>query len=214
MKTNPAAVQDICARTKNVKVVAATKYIEADQLASLVQNGITIFGENRVQAFLEKYQQYQGPGHWHFIGSLQTNKVKDIIDKVELIHSVDTYRLIDEIEKQSSKRNLQTNILLEVNIAKEESKHGFEKEEIPEVLEYLKKCTHINVQGFMMMAPFIEPEETRPFFQEMHQLLLSMQKQFPQYELHELSMGMSNDYVIAIEEGATIVRIGRALFCE
>ena len=176
--------------------------------------GCLYFGENRVQAFLDKYEQYHGQGHWHFIGTLQKNKVKYIIDKVDLIHSVNSYHLIDELEKQAKKHDLKVHILLQVNIAREESKHGFDIEEMDEVMNYLMKCPSLIVDGLMMMAPNIEPEDTRIYFRQTRELLERLKETYPQYPLNELSMGMSQDYQIALEEGATIVRIGRALFHE
>lgn len=214
MKPNPIAIQQILATTKNVKVVAATKYLDASSLPTLDACHIQYFGENRVQAFLEKYKQYQGQAKWHFIGHLQTNKVKDIITKVSLIHSVSSYHLIDEIQKQAQKNQLVMPILVEVNIANEASKQGFQKEEIFPVFEYLKNCPNIAVKGLMMMAPNINQEDTRPYFRQTKQLFDTLKQQFPDFALTELSMGMSNDYKIAIEEGATMVRIGRALFCD
>ena len=138
--------------------------------------------------------------------------MKYIIDKVDLIHSVNSYHLIDELEKQAKKYDLKVHILLQVNIAREESKHGFDIEEMDEVMNYLMKCPSLIVDGLMMMAPNIEPEDTRIYFRQTRELLERLKETYPQYPLHELSMGMSQDYQIALEEGATIVRIGRALF--
>lgn len=214
MKPNPAAIQQILTTTKNVKIIAATKYITASSLPILEACHIQYFGENRVQAFLEKYEHYHGSAKWHFIGNLQTNKVKDIITKVSLIHSVSSYHLINEIQKQAHKNNLIMPILIEVNISGEASKHGFVKEEIFPIFEYLKNCPNIAVKGLMMMAPNINQEDTRLYFRQTRQLLDTLKQQFPDFALTELSMGMSNDYKIAIEEGATMVRIGRALFCD
>ena len=146
------------------------------------------------------------------IGTLQPNKVKYIIDKVTMIHSVDSYVLIKEIEKQAKKHDLVMNILIQVNIAKEESKHGFEIEEIDEVFDILNNYPHINVKGLMMMAPNIEPEQTRVYFEKMQNLLIKLKNKYKNYSLTELSMGMSNDYQIALEYGATMIRIGSALF--
>lgn len=205
---NTKHIVDFC---KEIKIVAATKYVDTDQLYILEENGIKIFGENRVQDFLKKYEDYKGKCKWHFIGTLQSNKVKYIVDKVDLIHSVNSYKLIDEIDKQAKKINKIMNILIEVNIADEESKQGFDKKEIENVIEYLKIKNNINLQGFMMMAPNIDKEETRKYFRETKQLLEHINTTF-NLNLTELSMGMSNDYDVAIEEGATIVRIGRSLF--
>ncbi len=214
MYVNEEAVKRIIEEVKPATLVAATKYVDAKEIDKLEACGCMIYGENRVQAFLEKYEQYHGKGHWHFIGTLQCNKVKYIIDKVELIHSVNTYKLIDEIEKQAGKINKIMDILLQVNIAKEESKHGFEREEMHEVMDYLKDKPHIHVKGLMMMAPHIDEEQTRTYFRQTKELLNELKESYPDHDLCELSMGMSNDFPIALEEGSTMVRIGRALFKE
>lgn len=212
MIVNEEAVKNMLEKVKPATLVAATKYIDEKEIEKLEACGCLYFGENRVQAFLDKYEQYHGKGHWHFIGTLQKNKVKYIIDKVELIHSVNSYHLIDELEKQAQKHQLKVHILLQVNIAKEESKHGFDIEEMDEVMNYLMKCPSLIVDGLMMMAPHIEKEQTRIYFKKTKELLERLTNEYPEYPLHELSMGMSQDYDIALEEGATIVRIGRALF--
>ena len=214
MYVNEQAVKEILEKVKPAKLVAATKYVDEKEIEKLEECGCIYFGENRVQAFLEKYEQYHGQGHWHFIGTLQKNKVKYIIDKVDLIHSVNSYHLIDELEKQAKKHDLKVHILLQVNIAREESKHGFDIEEMDEVMNYLMKCPSLIVDGLMMMAPHIEKEQTRIYFKKTKELLERLKNEYPEYPLHELSMGMSQDYDIALEEGATIVRIGRALFHE
>lgn len=212
MYVNEQAVKEILEKVKPAKLVAATKYVDEKEIEKLEECGCIYFGENRVQAFLEKYEQYHGQGHWHFIGTLQKNKVKYIIDKVDLIHSVNSYHLIDELEKQAKKHDLKVHILLQVNIAREESKHGFDEEEMGQVMTYLKNCPSLIVDGLMMMAPHIEKEQTRIYFKKTKELLERLKNEYPEYPLHELSMGMSQDYDIALEEGATIVRIGRALF--
>ena len=212
MKVNQEAVKQIQDKIKPATLVAATKYVDIQEVNALEACGCLYYGENRVQAFLEKYEHYHGKGHWHFIGTLQRNKVKYIIDKVELIHSVNTMGLIQEIEKQAKAHNLVMHILLEVNIACEESKQGFSTEDIDEAMNECLKCPHIVVDGLMMMAPHVEKEETRIYFQKTKILLDELKRKYPQYPLKELSMGMSNDYDIALEEGATYVRIGRALF--
>ena len=146
------------------------------------------------------------------IGHLQTNKVKYIIDKVTLIHAVDRYSLLKEIEKQAAKRDLEMPVLIQVNIAKEESKHGFEVEEIDEVFNCLKDYPHVKVRGLMMMAPHIESSETEKYFKMTQELLQRLQKDYPMYQLDQLSMGMSNDYHEALNHGSTMIRIGSALF--
>lgn len=212
MRVNQDAVKRIMKEVQPATLIAATKYIDEKEIENLESCGCMYFGENRVQAFLEKYDQYHGQGHWHFIGTLQSNKVKYIIDKVELIHSVNSLKLIQEIEKQALKHDLIMHILLEVNIADEESKQGFNKKDIYEAMEFITQCPHIVVDGLMMMAPNIEKEETRTYFRQTKELLEELKEKYSAYPLKELSMGMSNDYEIAIEEGATLVRIGRALF--
>ncbi|WP_455682992.1 YggS family pyridoxal phosphate-dependent enzyme [Thomasclavelia sp.] len=214
MEVNELEVKKLINELKNVKLVAATKYVDIEQIKKLEELGVKYFGENRVQALLEKHEKYGGNGEFHMIGTLQANKVKYIIDKVSLIHSVDSYSLIKEIEKQAKKHNIVARILIQVNIAKEESKHGFEVEEVEDVLRCLKNYSHIRVEGLMMMAPNIEPEKTRKYFKQTQELLNKLKLKFPEYSLNELSMGMSNDYQIALEYGATMIRIGSALFKE
>lgn len=212
MEVNELAVKEILDELNDVKLIAATKYVGIDEINKLENLGVMYFGENRVQAFLEKYQKYNGNCKFHMIGTLQPNKVKYIIDKVDLIHSVDSYSLIKEIEKQANKHNLVMKVLIQVNIAKEESKHGFKVEEIEEVFDTLTNYPHIEVKGLMMMAPNIEAEKTREYFKLTQDLFNQLKIKYPEYSLTELSMGMSNDYKIALEYGATMVRIGSSLF--
>lgn len=212
MIVNEEAVKKILEEVKPAKLVAATKYVDVKEIEKLEKLGVTCFGENRVQAFLEKYENYHGNGEFQFIGTLQPNKVKYIIDKVTLIHAVDRYSLLKEIEKQAAKRDLEMPVLIQVNIAKEESKHGFEVEEIDEVFNSLKDYTHVKVRGLMMMAPHIESSETEKYFKMTQELLQRLQKDYPMYQLDQLSMGMSNDYHEALNHGSTMIRIGSALF--
>lgn len=212
MIVNEEAVKKILEEVKPAKLVAATKYVDVKEIEKLEKLGVTCFGENRVQAFLEKYENYHGNGEFQFIGTLQPNKVKYIIDKVTLIHAVDRYSLLKEIEKQAAKRDLEMPVLIQVNIAKEESKHGFEVEEIDEVFNCLKDYPHVKVRGLMMMAPHIESGETEKYFKMTQELLQRLQKDYPMYQLDQLSMGMSNDYHEALNHGSTMIRIGSALF--
>ena len=212
MIVNEEAVKKILEEVKPAKLVAATKYVDVKEIEKLEKLGVTCFGENRVQAFLEKYENYHGNGEFQFIGTLQPNKVKYIIDKVTLIHAVDRYSLLKEIEKQAAKRDLEMPVLIQVNIAKEESKHGFEVEEIDEVFNCLKDYPHVKVRGLMMMAPHIESSETEKYFKMTQELLQRLQKDYPMYQLDQLSMGMSNDYHEALNHGSTMIRIGSALF--
>lgn len=212
MIVNEEAVKKILEEVKPAKLVAATKYVDVKEIEKLEKLGVTCFGENRVQAFLEKYENYHGNGEFQFIGTLQPNKVKYIIDKVTLIHAVDRYSLLKEIEKQAAKRDLEMPVLIQVNIAKEESKHGFEVEEIDEVFNCLKDYPHVKVRGLMMMAPHIESSETEKYFKMTQELLQRLQKDYPMHQLDQLSMGMSNDYHEALNHGSTMIRIGSALF--
>lgn len=212
MIVNEEAVKKILEEVKPAKLVAATKYVDVKEIEKLEKLGVTCFGENRVQAFLEKYENYHGNGEFQFIGTLQPNKVKYIIDKVTLIHAVDRYSLLKEIEKQAAKRDLEMPVLIQVNIAKEESKHGFEVEEIDEVFRNLKDYPHVKVRGLMMMAPHIESSETEKYFKMTQELLQRLQKEYPMYQLDQLSMGMSNDYHEALNHGSTMIRVGSALF--
>lgn len=212
MIVNEEAVKKILEEVKPAKLVAATKYVDVKEIEKLEKLGVTCFGENRVQAFLEKYENYHGNGEFQFIGTLQPNKVKYIIDKVTLIHAVDRYSLLKEIEKQAVKRDLEMPVLIQVNIAKEESKHGFEVEEIDEVFSNLKDYPHVKVRGLMMMAPHIESSETEKYFKMTQELLQRLQKEYPMYQLDQLSMGMSNDYHEALNHGSTMIRVGSALF--
>ena len=212
MIVNEEAVKKILEEVKPAKLVAATKYVDVHEIEKLEELGVTCFGENRVQAFLEKYEKYHGNGEFQFIGTLQPNKVKYIIDKVTLIHAVDRYSLLKEIEKQAAKRDFEMPVLIQVNIAKEESKHGFEVEEIDEVFNSLKDYPHVKVRGLMMMAPHIESSETEKYFKMTQELLQRLQKDYPMYQLDQLSMGMSNDYQEALKHGSTMIRIGSALF--
>lgn len=212
MIVNEEEVKKILEEVKPAKLVAATKYVDVKEIEKLEKLGVTCFGENRVQAFLEKYENYHGNGEFQFIGTLQPNKVKYIIDKVTLIHAVDRYSLLKEIEKQAAKRDLEMPVLIQVNIAKEESKHGFEVEEIDEVFSNLKDYPHVKVRGLMMMAPHIESSETEKYFKMTQELLQRLQKEYPMYQLDQLSMGMSNDYHEALNHGSTMIRVGSALF--
>ena len=212
MIVNEEAVKKILEEVKPAKLVAATKYVDVKEIEKLEKLGVTCFGENRVQAFLEKYENYHGNGEFQFIGTLQPNKVKYIIDKVTLIHAVDRYSLLKKIKKKAAKRDLEMPVLIQVNIAKEESKHGFEVEEIDEVFSNLKDYPHVKVRGLMMMAPHIESSETEKYFKMTQELLQRLQKEYPMYQLDQLSMGMSNDYHEALNHGSTMIRVGSALF--
>ena len=213
VKKNIEEACDTAGRSpQEVTLIAVSKTKPVEMLKEAYDAGARVFGENKVQEILDKYDQMPSDVQWHMIGHLQRNKVKYIIDKVTLIHAVDRYSLLKEIEKQAAKRDLEMPVLIQVNIAKEESKHGFEVEEIDEVFNSLKDYPHVKVRGLMMMAPHIESSETERYFKMTQELLQRLQKDYPMYQLDQLSMGMSNDYHEALKHGSTMIRIGSALF--
>ncbi len=198
---------------EDIILLAATKTVDVDVINYAITSGIKYIGENKVQELLLKYDSLL-PVHKHFIGHLQTNKVKDIIEKVELIHSVDSLRLAREIEKQAEKHGIDMNVLLEVNIGNEESKSGFTVEKLLESVYEISEMKHIRIKGLMAIPPICEKaEENRKYFSKMHDMFLDIgAKKIDNSSMEILSMGMSDDYDVAIQEGATVVRIGTALF--
>ena len=211
-------VKNACAHSgrnfQDITIIAVSKTKPLSDIEELITHGITEFGENKVQEMVDKYEHVSKPVNWHLIGHLQTNKVKYIVDKACLIHSVDSVHLAKEIEKEAAKKDVVVNILLEVNIAQEETKFGIQKEEVYALIDAIKDMPHIHVEGLMTIAPFVEnPEENRGYFREMHQLLLDIKsKCIDNIDMNVLSMGMTNDYEIAVEEGATMIRVGTAIF--
>lgn len=199
--------------SQDITLLAATKTVGVDVINHAISSGISYIGENRVQEFLSKYQDY-APVNKHFIGHLQTNKVKDIIDKVSLIHSVDSYRLAEEISKQAVKRGIVVDILLEINVGDEQSKSGFSYDETTAATEKIAKLDGVKIKGLMAIPPICEnPEQNRPYFAKMKKLFIDISiKKIDNSSMDILSMGMSDDYMVAIEEGANMVRLGTALF--
>ena len=198
---------------EEITLLAATKTVDADTINYAIEKGITHIGENRVQELLSKYNLLR-PTHSHFIGHLQTNKVKDIIDKVEMIESVDSLRLANEISKQALKSGITMDILLEVNIGGEQSKSGFAPEDLEKAVLEIAKFPSIKVKGLMAIPPATDlPEESRKYFRKMYKLFIDIRdKKIDNSNMSVLSMGMSNDFDIAAEEGATLVRVGTSLF--
>lgn len=197
-----------------ITLIAVSKTYPVSAIQEAMAEGCSDFGENHVQELCQKVEAINEPIKWHLIGHLQTNKVKYIVGKTELIHSLDRLKLAEEIEKQSAKQEIVTKVLIEVNVANEPSKHGFKMEEVLPALEQISHMKHIKVEGLMTVAPFVEnPEENRTIFRKLYELSVDIQKQkFDNISTNILSMGMSNDYKIAIEEGATMVRVGTAIF--
>ncbi len=178
--------------------------------------GIRVFGENKVQELIDKYEALPKDIHWHMIGHLQRNKVKYIIDKVDLIHSVDSVRLAETIDKEAKKHNLTANILIEVNVAKEDTKFGVLPEQLDILIDEISHFSNIRVLGLMTIAPFVEnAEENRAIFSRLHKLSVDIaSKNIDNVNVGLLSMGMTNDYEVAIEEGATMIRVGTGIFGE
>lgn len=198
---------------EEVKVIAVTKYVSTERALEALEAGIINLGENRDEGLLKKWEVLQDKPAWHYIGSLQTRKVKNIINIVEYIHSLDRISLAEEINKRAGHK---IKCLVQVNVSGEESKHGLSPEEALVFIESLSKYENISVDGLMTMAPFTNDEhQIRGYFRKLRELRDQVQALNLKYApCTELSMGMSNDYVIAIEEGATMVRIGTALVGE
>ena len=197
-----------------VTLVAVSKTKPVAMLREAYDLGIRIFGENKVQEIRDKYGEMPSDTEWHMIGHLQTNKVKYIVDKVKLIHSVDSLKLAETIEKEAEKHGRTVDILLEVNVAEETSKFGLKTVEVLPLYEKIVQLPHINVRGLMTIAPFVEnPEKNRSVFADLHKLYVDIKdKNIDNGTVSILSMGMTNDYEVAIEEGATMVRIGTGIF--
>ena len=198
----------------DVTLIAVSKTKPVETLKEAYDLGVRVFGENKVQELTDKYEALPKDIQWHMIGHLQRNKVKYIIDKVALIHSVDSIRLAETIEKEAAKHNITANILIEVNVAKEESKFGLMPEELEELIDKIKDFNHIQVKGLMTIAPFVEnPETNREIFRSLRKLSVDISnKNVDNVNVSILSMGMTNDYTVAVEEGATMVRVGTGIF--
>lgn len=209
-------------KEKDVLLLGVSKTKPYSALQEAYRYGIHDFGENKVQEIRDKYELMQGdalmkdcPPRFHMIGHLQKNKVKYLPGKVVLIHSVDSVSLAETLDSEFAKKDSMVKILIEVNVAKEESKSGFFIEELEERIAEMTAFSHIEIHGLMTVAPFTEdPENNRPVFRTLREALFSLQKKFPALPLTELSMGMSGDYEVAIEEGSSIVRIGSSIFGE
>ncbi|MCR4727826.1 MAG: YggS family pyridoxal phosphate-dependent enzyme [Lachnospiraceae bacterium] len=197
-------------------LIAVSKTKPVEDMLDAYNAGIRDFGENKVQEILEKYDSIPKDARFHMIGHLQKNKVKYIVDKVCLIHSVDSFELAEVIERESLKRNLTTDILIEVNIAGEESKFGVRPEDTLELCQKISKLPHVRVRGLMTVAPYVEnPEDNRQYFVGLRQLGIDINSQnIDNIYIEKLSMGMSKDYCIAAEEGAGFVRVGTDIFGE
>lgn len=203
-------------KREEVTLIAVSKTKPVDMMLEAIRAGIMDFGENKVQELCDKNEQIKEELYWHMIGHLQRNKVKYIIDKNILIHSLDSLRLAEQIQLDAQKRNIIQDVLIEVNIASEESKYGFKPEEVEDAILAIAKLDSIRIKGLMCVAPYTEiAEENRIYFKKMRQLLVDIkEKNIDNVTMEMLSMGMSGDFEVAIEEGATLVRIGTGIFGE
>lgn len=198
----------------DILLLAITKTVDIDRIKVAVDCGLKDLGENRVQELVQKYEILNSDCNWHLIGHLQTNKIKYIIDKVKLIHSVDSENLALEINKQAKKNNKIVDILVEINIADEATKFGIKPEDTEEIIIKLSNLSNINIKGFMTVAPLVNnAEDNRKYFEKLYKLFVDIKaKRIDNIDMKYLSMGMTNDYQIAVEEGANIVRIGTGIF--
>nr|WP_031513472.1 YggS family pyridoxal phosphate-dependent enzyme [Desulfofalx alkaliphila] len=194
----------------SVKLLPVTKTVPQQYITQVMEAGIVDFGENRVQELVEKYRHFP-KANWHMIGHLQTNKVKKLLGKTVLIHSLDRWSLAEKINSLSLSNNIKTKVLVQVNVSGEKSKYGLNPLELEDFIYHAIDLEGIEIQGLMTMAPFVDkPEEVRPVFRELARWRDKLASRWPGIRI--LSMGMTNDFTVAIEEGADIVRVGSAIF--
>ncbi len=200
---------------EGVTLVAVTKYHDDAETQAVVDAGVLDLGENKVQDLLHKMDVIQGPVRWHLIGHLQTNKVKYLMGRVALIHSVDSVKLLEKIEQESIKHDVTTEVLLQFNLAEEATKSGFLAKDWRLPLEVAQSLTHTKVRGLMCMGPMTKnTAEIRKIFKQLKEIYDTIEREYhcESIQMQHLSMGMTDDYPIAVEEGATMVRIGRKIF--
>ena len=201
---------------EDITLIAVSKTKPVPMLQEIYNLGVRDFGENKVQELTDKEPQLPTDLRWHMIGHLQRNKVKQVIDKAVLIHSVDSVRLAKAIEAEAAKKDIIVQILLEVNVAEEDSKFGLKLDEVIPAVEEIATMPHVRIKGLMTIAPFVEnPEENRTVFAQLQKLSVDIaEKNIDNVSVDILSMGMTNDYQVAIEEGATMIRVGTGIFGE
>lgn len=211
-------ISDACQRSgrnpEEITLIAVSKTKPVSMIEEVLETGVLEYGENKVQEIQDKYPVLPKEIRWHMIGHLQRNKVKYIIDKVSLIHSVDSVRLAEQIEEEAAKKDMAVKILLEVNVAQEESKYGFLMEEVEAAILRIKDFPHVKIVGLMTIAPFVEnPQDNRKYFKKLSDLSVDIKcKNIDNVTMGVLSMGMTGDYQVAIEEGATMIRVGTGIF--
>lgn len=209
-----AACEKVNRNKDEVTLIAVSKTKPSSDIQELYDYGVRDFGENKVQELTSKYEELPKDIRWHLIGHLQTNKVKYIVDKVYMIHSVDSVKLAREIEKEAAKKNVNVNILVQVNVANEDTKFGLDNSEVIKIVEEIATLPHLRIKGLMTIAPFVDDgEENRKYFNELKELSVDIKaKNIDNVCMDMLSMGMSGDFETAIEEGATHVRVGTSIF--
>lgn len=200
----------------DVELIAVSKTKPVSALMEAYESGCRVFGENKVQELVDKYEIMPKDIKWHMIGHLQRNKVKYIVDKAALIHSVDSLKLAEEISKEALKKQVQVSILIEINVAGEDTKFGVKPEETEALVYKIAALPGISIKGLMTIAPYVDdPEENRQYFGQLKQLSVDInQKNIDNVNMSVLSMGMTGDYTVAIEEGATFIRVGTGIFGE
>ncbi len=215
-----ANIQAACDRAgrnrEDVTLIAVSKTKPIQMLQEAYDFGVRVFGENKVQEIVDKYEALPKDISWHMIGHLQRNKVKYVVGRAALIHSVDSVRLAEAIDQEAEKKGIVMPVLVEVNVASEESKFGVRVEECADFIENIAKMEHISVEGLMTIAPFVEnAEDNRKYFAKLRELSVDISaKNIDNVNMRDLSMGMTGDYEVAIEEGATMVRVGTGIFGE
>ncbi len=215
VEANIAAACERSGRNREeVTLVAVSKTKPVSMIRECMDAGITVFGENWAQELRDKHEEIKEPLHWNFIGHLQRNKVKYVVGNVDLIHSVDSLRLAEAINDESIKKNVVSDILIEVNIAEEDTKYGVSKENVLPLILEISKLTNVKIKGLMTIAPYVDnSEENRVHFVNLRKLLIDIRsKNIDNVDMNVLSMGMTGDYMVAIEEGATMVRVGTGIF--
>jgi pyridoxal phosphate enzyme (YggS family) len=212
-------IEDACQRSgrsrDEITLIAVSKTVEADVMNASIEFGVNAFGENKVQEIRRKFDDVKKGPKWHLIGHLQTNKVKYIIDKVAMIHSVDSLKLAEEINKRAKMNDLIMDVLIQVDVANEAQKFGCDLKDLKPLVEEMLKLENISIKGLMFIAPFVDnPEEVRVYFKEMKFLFDDLSKSFEheRFEMETLSMGMTGDFEVAIEEGATMIRVGTGIY--
>ena len=210
------AIEKSLREKDSAKLIAVSKTKPVELLQEAYDAGMRDFGENKVQEIIDKYDKLPHDIRWHMIGHLQTNKVKYIVDKVYLIHSVDSLKLAKEISKESVKKNVVSKILIEVNVAEEESKFGVSVENVENLIIDISKLPNVDICGLMTVAPYVaNGEQNRSIFKQLKQLFVDINaKNIDNVNMRIMSMGMSGDYEVAVEEGATYVRVGTKIFGE